>query len=169
MSSDAQGRNRHESAPSNAATTRDSISLADLLATISPGWHVEPWTWKDEERDIALRLCLCCGRLGHHQKRVEALVVAAGGVIEPVCIGDDGRLHDGHHRVIAAMHLGIERIPLETRYEADARWARDHGTHIPELRRFGDVPYGDHGEHWRWIQMIRQEARDFVAWEASRG
>jgi hypothetical protein len=152
------------SAPDGAC----DIALVDLLATVPPGWHNESWSWDDEERDIRSRLCLCCGQPGHHQEQVEARIVAAGGVIEPVCIGDDGRLHDGHHRVVAAIKLGIDRIPLETRAEADARWGRDHGTHIPELRRFGDIPAGEHGEHWDWIQMIRQEARDFVAWEASR-
>ena len=146
---------------------RQSMSLTELLATVPPGWHDEGWTWEDEARDIYSRPCLCCGRIGHHQEQIEVRVAAAG-FIEPVCIGDDGRLHDGHHRIVAAMKLGIERVPLETRAECDARWGRDHGTHIPELRRFGDIPYGDHGEHWEWIQMIRQDARDFVAWEAER-
>lgn len=138
-----------------------SIALADLLATVPPGWHTEPWSWEDEERDIRARLCLCCGQPGHHQELVEKRV-ATNGLTEGVCIGNDGRLHDGHHRVVAAIVLGIEQIPLETREQADVHWARDHGTHIWELRRFGDVPPG---EHWDWIQKIRQEVRDFVTWE----
>lgn len=151
--------------PVRVDETRQFVTLAELLATIPPGWHPEPWSWEDEERDIRSRLCLCCGRPGHHQRMVEERV-ARDGLIGGVCIGDDGRLHDGHHRVIAAKVLGIELIPLETRAECDARYEREHGTHIWELRRFGDIPPG---KHWEWIQMIRQEARDFVAWEADSG
>lgn len=147
----------------SAEGARD-IALADLLATVPPGWHDEGWTWEDEERDIRSRLCLCCGLIGHHQEMIEARI-REHGLTEGVCIGDDGRLHDGHHRVVAANALGIERIPLETRAECDARWVRDHGPVRWELRRFGDSrPDG----HWDWIQMVRQEARDFVAWEQSR-
>ena len=146
-----------------APTLDGTMALADLLATVPPGWRQEPWSWDDEERDVRSRLCLCCGKPGHHQDTVEAFV-AANGLTEGVCIGADGKLHDGHHRVIAAMTLGIERVPLESREEADARWNRDHGTtHIWELRRFGDSPPGT---HWDWVQKVRQEARDFVAWEA---
>jgi len=130
---------------------------------IVAGWHEESWTWEDEERDTRARLCLCCGKPGHHQEVIEALV-ARDGLIRGVCIADDGKLHDGHHRIIAAKRLGIAEIPLETRAEADARWEQGHGTHIWELRRFGDIPPG---KHWDWIQMIRQEARNFVKWEES--
>lgn len=144
--------------------TAASISLADLLATVPPGHRDEPWTWGDEERDIALRLCLCCGKVGHHQETVETRI-AVEGLTEGVCIGGDGRLHDGHHRVIAALHLGIERIPLETKAEADSRWKRDHGGTVWELRQFGDV---HPGEAWTYVQNFRQQAREFVAREEAR-
>lgn len=137
------------------------IALAELLATVPPGHRPLPWSWEDEERDIRSRLCLCCGEPGHHQETVEAHV-ADHGLTEGVCIGDDGRLHDGHHRVIAASALGIELVPLETRAESDARWLRDHGTFVWELRRFGDVHAG---EEWAHVQNFRQAAREFVAGE----
>lgn len=139
------------------------MALADLLATVPPGHREEPWTWEDEERDIWSRLCLCCGQPGHYQKMVEAHI-AEHGLTEGVCVGDDGRLHDGHHRVVAAMTLRIERVPLETRDEADSRWLRDHGTFVWELRQFGDV---HPGEAWAHVQNFRQAARDFVAREAA--
>lgn len=139
-----------------------SMALVDLLATVPPGHRDEPWSWEDEERDIRIRLCLCCGQPGHYQETVEARA-AAHGITEGVCIGEDGRLHDGHHRVIAALHLGIERVPLETKAEADSRWLRDHGSFLWELRQFGDVHAG---ECWSYVQNFRQSARDFVAREA---
>lgn len=139
-------------------TVRTDISLAELLATIPPGHRAGPWSWADEERDIRNRLCLCCGRVGHHQATVEARVSEHG--IEPVCIGEDGRLHDGHHRVVAAIVLGIERIPLQTRAEADTRWQSDHGSYVWELRQFGDVHAGAEWEH---VQRFRQAALEFTS------
>jgi hypothetical protein len=135
--------------------------LADLLATVPPGHRDEPWTWEDEERDIRIRLCLCCGQPGHHQETVEALM-AEGRLSARACIGEDGRLHDGHHRVVAAKHLCIERVEIEPKDEADSRWQRDHGGTMWELRRFGDVHAG---EAWAYVQRVRQQARDFVASE----
>lgn len=140
------------------------VALADLLATVPPGHREEPWSWEDEERDIWIRLCLCCGQPGHYQATVEAWI-AAGGLIEGVCIGADGRLHDGHHRVVAAKALGVDRVPLETKAEADARWIRDHGSCGWELRQFGDV---HPGEAWSYVQNFRQAARDFVARERAQ-
>ena len=137
------------------------IALADLLTTVPPGHRKEPWTWEDEERDIWSRLCLCCGQPGHYQETVEAHI-AEHGLTEGVCIGEDGRLHDGHHRVIAAKTLRIERVPLEAKDQADSRWRRDHGSFLWELRRFGDV---HPGEAWAYVQQFRQAARAFVAWE----
>lgn len=141
-----------------------SMALAELLASTPPGHREGSWTWEDEERDIAIRLCLCCGQVGHYQETVETRI-AEQGLTEGVCIGEDGRLHDGHHRVIAALHLGIERVPLETKDEADSRWRIDHGGTTWELRQFGDV---HPGEAWEYVQNVRQQARDFVAREAIR-
>jgi hypothetical protein len=135
------------------------IALADLLANVAPGHREEAWSWEDEERDIAIRLCLCCGKPGHHQATVEALI-ATGRLPARASVGEDGRLHDGHHRVVAAMHLGIERVEIETKAEADSRWQSDHGGTMWELRRFGDV---HPGEAWAYVQNVRQQARDFAA------
>jgi hypothetical protein len=41
--------------------------------------------------------------------------------------------------MVAAIRLGIDRIPLETKADAGARWVRDHGYVSWEDRRFGDV------------------------------
>lgn len=32
---------------------------------------------------------------------------------EPILLGDDGRVWDGHHRVCAAMYIGESSVPVE--------------------------------------------------------
>ena len=81
----------------------------ELLANYLPGRHRGPWSWDDEERDIAIRLCLCCGRAGHYQEQLEAHIEEHG--LMGVCLVD-GYVIDGHHRIIGAKHLGIDTIPL---------------------------------------------------------
>ncbi len=117
----------------------DVMQLEDLLLNYLPGHRDVAWTWEDEGRDIATRVCLCCGRPGHYQEQLEAHIGEHGLAGMGVCLGDDGRIQDGHHRIIAAKRLGISSIPLESRGDADMRWVRDHGTISWEGRLFGDV------------------------------
>lgn len=35
------------------------------------------------------------------------------GIREPILLGTDGRVWDGHHRIIIAMHLGLDSVPVE--------------------------------------------------------
>lgn len=115
------------------------MPLEELLANYLPGHRDVAWTWEDEERDITMRVCLCCGRRGHYQQQLEAYVEERGLEAMGVCLGGAGYLWDGHHRVIAAKHLGISDVPLESRADADTRWVRDHGARSWEERLFGDV------------------------------
>ncbi|QDK01280.1 ParB-like nuclease domain protein [Microbacterium phage WaterT] len=39
--------------------------------------------------------------------------VQTGGMREPILLGNDGRVWDGHHRVVVAMHLGLDSVPVE--------------------------------------------------------
>ena len=117
----------------------DEIALDELLMNHSPGHRKSAWSWDDEESDIAVRVCLCCGQAGHYQQQLEVHIAEYGLNGMGVCVGDDGRLWDGHHRVIAAKHLNFAVIPLESRKEADARWLRDHGERSWEERLFGDT------------------------------
>jgi ParB-like chromosome segregation protein Spo0J len=39
--------------------------------------------------------------------------IAANGVKEPLLLGDDGRVWDGHHRLFVARCLGIETLLVE--------------------------------------------------------
>ena len=117
------------------------VLLKELLTKHAPGHRKAEWTWDDEECDIAIRVCLCCGQRGHYQEQLEAHIAEHGLDGMGVCVGEDGRLWDGHHRVVAAKHLGIAVVPLESREEADARWVRDHGERAWENRLFGDIVY----------------------------
>lgn len=113
----------------------ETMLLADLLANVPPGGSHN--TWDAEERDVRQRICLCCGKPGHYQEVLEA-VFKVHGLTEAVCIGTDGRLQDGHHRVIAARRLGLKRVLLESPKAARARWERDH-----------PVPAGAPCEDWK--------------------
>lgn len=35
------------------------------------------------------------------------------GIREPILLGTDGRVWDGHHRIVIAMHLGMDSVPVE--------------------------------------------------------
>ena len=35
------------------------------------------------------------------------------GIREPILLGNDGRVWDGHHRIVIAMHLGLDSVPVE--------------------------------------------------------
>ncbi len=115
----------------------DVMPLADLLANYVPGSQDQPWTWDDEERDILTRECLCCGQPGHYQLALERHIAAHGLTGLGVCLGTDGRVWDGHHRIVAARRLGIDAIPLESALDAEERFDRDHGSRVvtPEDRR----------------------------------
>lgn len=127
-----------------------SVALADLLAAVPPGGSHN--TWDAEERDIWQRACLCCGERGHYQRALEAHL-AEHGLTEGVCIGADGRLQDGHHRVVAARRLGIQCIPLETPEQAGERWKRDH-----------PVPAGAPCEDWkRWHWRLVEGRAGFAS------
>lgn len=50
----------------------------------------------------------------HHAEKIEALVesVKRHGILEPVLLGNDGRVWDGHHRITAAWLAGVTMIPV---------------------------------------------------------
>lgn len=127
----------------------ETMLLADVLANYRPGSFDPPWSWDDEERTIRERICLCCGRPGHYQEQLEAFL-AEHGLDQGVCLGTDGRVWDGHHRIIAARRLGIEVIPLESAEDAGDRWVRDHGPVDWHARTKGDcADLADYKRHWR--------------------
>lgn len=75
---------------------------------------LDGWTWKDQERTLLARLCLCCGRPGHYQRALEEYMAKHGWPWESgVILGNDGRVWDGHHRLIAARWLDFPLVPVE--------------------------------------------------------
>lgn len=77
------------------------LSPDEIMARWRPGSHDEPWSWRDE-RDWLWK-----------RPEMDALMssIQIAGVLVPVLLGDDGRVWDGHHRIVAALDLGIPEIP----------------------------------------------------------
>ncbi len=51
-------------------------------------------------------------RTQSHAMRELADSIEVHGVHEPVLLGDDGRVWDGHHRILIAAGLGLKSIPV---------------------------------------------------------
>lgn len=104
-----------------ATATTGVISLADLVAQYTPG---DEWSWDEEAADIASHPCpsvrngVDCPHgdpePGCYQRALERYLSEVGAVTQPVCLGNDGRIWDGHHRIVAALALGFDSVPVET-------------------------------------------------------
>lgn len=80
------------------------LATSVLVAYWRPGSYDPPWSWDDEAAD--------CASHPHMADLVES--IRADGIREPVLLGaDDGRVWDGHHRVCAALALGLPSVPVE--------------------------------------------------------
>lgn len=42
------------------------------------------------------------------------------GIENPIILGDDGRVWDGHHRLMAARILGIEEVEVQNGYSLES-------------------------------------------------
>lgn len=72
-----------------------SALLADYLDGDEVGWQAElRWLWS------------------HDRSRMLALLddVLENGIREPILLGTDGRVWDGHHRIGVALALGFDTI-----------------------------------------------------------
>jgi len=72
------------------------MTAGEVMAMVSPG---DGCPWPDELRDL---WTACPGDM-----LVLLEDVAKVGIQEPIVIGPDGRLWDGHHRLAAALALAI--------------------------------------------------------------
>lgn len=81
----------------------DMTTLERIFAEYSPGSQGSDWTWEDEADDL----------LGRDLKYMAELKndIWSNGMHTPVLLGDDGRVWDGHHRIITASHLRLKAIP----------------------------------------------------------
>lgn len=85
------------------------LLLNDLLERFRPGSF--NWTWPEEFIDIKEHSVYMFGTL--------LADITVNGIREPVLLGNDGRVWDGHKRITAAFTLGIPSIPIE--YAEDLR------------------------------------------------
>jgi hypothetical protein len=84
----------------------------------------QDWTWDDEQRDIAERVCCCrshecespsIGAEGHYQRQIVDKLRDEGEWWDAatILLGNDGRVWDGHHRILAAIELEIKMLTVE--------------------------------------------------------
>lgn len=78
-----------------------AVRLDHLLAVFSVGSG--EWSWRDEYDNLI------------SQDRTRDLIdsIKVDGIREPILLGTDGRVWDGHHRITVAMHLGLDSVPVE--------------------------------------------------------
>jgi hypothetical protein len=78
------------------------VDAAEVTLDYAVGSH--EWPWPQEFADLIRR----------EPERVAALVLDVGenGVQQPILLGDDGRVWDGHHRILAAL-LTDQLLPVE--------------------------------------------------------
>ena len=95
------------------------MKLVDLLAQYRPGSFGADWTWDDEyaylNGEVLNDGTDDSGWAKLRKDYQENLVrdIRVNGIAEPVCLGNDGRVWDGHHRVCAAIQLDIDEVPVE--------------------------------------------------------
>lgn len=77
-------------------------NTADILTDYQPG---DEHGWATEFAYLATR----------HDSRLRMLrkSIEKRGIRRPLLLGNDGRLWDGHHRLLIAVGLGIEFVPVE--------------------------------------------------------
>lgn len=79
--------------------------MEDFINQWRPGSRGSDWTWNDEFHDL----------MTNDREYMLDLIedIKANGIQKPVLLGDDRRVWDGHHRVVAALAIGMKQIPIE--------------------------------------------------------
>lgn len=77
-----------------------TMSPQEIMSAYRPGSHPEPWNWLNEMLDIARR----------DSVQMESMFKGEPST-DPVLLGNDGRVWDGHHRIIVALLRGDASIP----------------------------------------------------------
>lgn len=88
------------------------MRLDNLLEHYRPGSH-NYWSWSSEFLFIEAQLHAEF-REGEFLDHVEEF-----GILNPIVLGDDKRVWDGHHRLYAAWKLGYEEVPVVRGAEID--------------------------------------------------
>lgn len=78
-----------------------NVPLPSLLTVFTPG---DDMTWPEQFEWLRV----------HHSTRLRMLAkeIKAEGIREPILLGSDGRVWDGHHRLAVAMRLDIKQVPV---------------------------------------------------------
>lgn len=113
-------RHVHLTVTAEAAVALTTLRLTDVLAQWRPGSHDtadtpsganRAWTWIDEAHDLATRTPgYQAGIVDRVRREGVGFLDDAGG---PILLGNDGRVWDGHHRLCAALTLGIQFIQAD--------------------------------------------------------
>lgn len=85
----------------NESPTVQHMSLSDVLRDYRDG---DERGWEIEFED------LWCEH-GHRMDRLYKSVQLVG-IREPILLGNDGRIWDGHHRLAVAWRLGLNMVPV---------------------------------------------------------
>ena len=76
--------------------------LAQIMTRYRPG--SQDWSWQVEMLDMFSPT--------HFDQTVQLIhSIRKDGILEPIALGNDGRIWDGHHRITAAYVLGLKTIP----------------------------------------------------------
>lgn len=105
------------------------VPAVAVAARWAPGSTAPPWTWEDERRDVLSRTGCCrsgqCAwphrhgsQPGVYQRELEAWIEAEGMPDTPLCLGSDGRVWDGNHRMVAALRFGLDVPVLAEEWQA---------------------------------------------------
>lgn len=80
----------------------EHMKVADLMRGVQDG---DGLTWLGEFDWLRV----------NHAARLRGLFLSVlqNGIREPLLIGDDGRLWDGHHRLYVAYTLGFTHVPVK--------------------------------------------------------
>lgn len=134
-----------------------NVRLDHLLGTYRVGSGDWPWC---EEYDNLI-----------DQPDTQKLLarIRTEGIREPVLLGTDGRIWDGHHRIVIAMHLGLDSVPVEFAGEGGTLNAL-----ISEKRAEWEVEQGEPEWEYRCTGPDGETPRRFateseVAWHMKSG
>lgn len=89
------------------------MTPTEIMEKYRPGSFDPPWNWEDERESLWRGECAHCGAIGNRQQLIIQKMQTEGWFGDPVLLGNDGRVWDGHHRLLAAVALGLEDIPVE--------------------------------------------------------
>jgi hypothetical protein len=88
------------------APVLERMLVADVLDNWVPGSY--DWGWPEERADLTDDPVTAAVRA-----RVDAEGIGFHDHIAPILLGSDGRVWDGHHRLIIALERGIEYVNVE--------------------------------------------------------